>query len=91
MVVIEGWQLSSVPLEGIAGKTKTLDPTFIKQARGLLQLHVRRGSVRVSPGDAAHALLSLGHWLPLRLVTIAERLPGRGVQDDEHPPLLRRW
>jgi len=36
MVVIKGWQLSSVPLEGIAGKTKTLDPAFIKQARGLL-------------------------------------------------------
>ncbi len=35
MVVIRGWQLSSVPLEGIAGKTKTLDPTFIKQTRGL--------------------------------------------------------
>ncbi len=35
MVVIKGWQLSSVPLEGIAGKTKTLDPTFIKQARSL--------------------------------------------------------
>ncbi|MDQ3327768.1 MAG: ATP-dependent 6-phosphofructokinase [Chloroflexota bacterium] len=36
MVVIKGWKLSSVSLEGIAGKTKTLDAAFIKQARGLL-------------------------------------------------------
>ncbi len=36
MVVIKGWQLQSVPLESIAGRTKTLDPSFIAQATRLL-------------------------------------------------------
>jgi 6-phosphofructokinase 1 len=36
MVVIKGWQLQAVPLESIAGRTKTLDPAFIAQAAKLL-------------------------------------------------------
>lgn len=36
MVTIKGWQIGSVPLESIAGRTKTLDPAFIEQARNLL-------------------------------------------------------
>lgn len=36
MVTIKGWQIGSVPLESIAGRTKTLDPGFIEQARHLL-------------------------------------------------------
>ncbi len=36
MVTIKGWQIGSVPLESIAGRTKTLDPGFIEQARNLL-------------------------------------------------------
>lgn len=36
MVTIRGWELGSVPLESIAGKTKTVPHSFIEQARGLL-------------------------------------------------------
>ena len=36
MIVIKGWQLGTVPLESIAGKTKTLDPTFLQQMHTLI-------------------------------------------------------
>lgn len=36
MVTIKGWQIGSVPLESIAGRTKTLDPQFVQTARNLL-------------------------------------------------------
>ncbi len=35
MVVMKGWQLRTVPLDQIAGKTKTLDPGFIAQLKQL--------------------------------------------------------
>lgn len=35
MIVMKGWALSTVPLESIAGRTKTLDPAFIRQAEQL--------------------------------------------------------
>lgn len=33
MVSIRGWEIRTVPLESIAGRTKTLDPKFIEQTR----------------------------------------------------------